>query len=107
MEGVQLVATQGFSTSFSPSDFILKFPSTRLIVDGTEIPVQKHKHPVAQRSTYKYSNTVKVLVGCSPDGLVSYLFWTMSKYQSEVNKTNYLEHMIFKMYYLLRRQVIS
>jgi len=61
---------------FSPSDFILKFPSTRLIVDGTEIPVQKPKHPVAQRSTYstyKNRNTVKVLVGCSPGGPVSYL----------------------------------
>ncbi|VDI44139.1 Hypothetical predicted protein [Mytilus galloprovincialis] len=61
---------------FSPSDFKLKFPSTRLFVDGTEMPVKKPKSPIAQQSTYstyKNRNTVKVLVGCSPSGLVSYV----------------------------------
>lgn len=61
---------------FSPTDFKQKFPTTRVIVDGTEIPVQKPKLPIAQQSTfssYKNRNTVKVLVGCSPGGLVSYL----------------------------------
>ena len=53
---------------FSPSDFFDKFPTTRVIVDGTECPVQKPKDPVAQQasfSTYKNRNTVKVLVGAS------------------------------------------
>jgi hypothetical protein len=61
---------------FSPSDFKSKFPSTRVIVDGTECPVKKPSVPVAQQatfSTYKNRNTVKVLVGSSPGGLVSFV----------------------------------
>lgn len=61
---------------FSPSDFKSKFPTTRLIVDGTECPMKKPKAPVAQQatfSTYKNRNTVKVLVGASPGGLVTYI----------------------------------
>lgn len=60
----------------SPRDFKLKYPSTRLIVDGTECPVQKPKEPLAQQATfssYKNRNTLKVLVGASPGGLVSYV----------------------------------
>ncbi|XP_056008271.1 uncharacterized protein LOC130051046 [Ostrea edulis] len=63
-------------TFFSPCDFFQKFPSTRVIIDGTEIPVKKPKPPVAQQSTfstYKNRNTVKVLVGATPGGLVSYI----------------------------------
>ena len=61
---------------FSPSDFFDKFPTTTVIVDGIECPVQKPKDPVAQQasfSTYKNRNTVKVLVGASPGGLVTYV----------------------------------
>ena len=61
---------------YSPTDFRLKFPSTRVIVDGTEFPIKKPKEPVAQQATfsnYKNRNTVKVLVGTSPGGLTSYV----------------------------------
>ena len=61
---------------YSPTDFCAKFPTTRVIVDGTECPIQKPKQPIAQQatfSTYKNRNTVKVLVGCTPGGLVSYV----------------------------------
>ena len=60
----------------APSDFKQKFPSTRVIIDGTECPIQKPASPIAQQqtfSTYKNKNTVKVLVGATPDGLVSYV----------------------------------
>ncbi|CAD6207450.1 GSCOCG00012703001-RA-CDS, partial [Cotesia congregata] len=50
-------------------DFGLSFkkfyPSTRVIVDATEIPIDKPSNPIAQQatfSTYKNKNTVKVLV---------------------------------------------
>lgn len=59
-----------------PSDFQMKFPNTRVIIDGTECPIKKPKKPVLQQSTfstYKNRNTVKVLVGISPGGLVSYV----------------------------------
>ena len=61
---------------FCPRDFQLKYKGTRTIVDGTEIPIQKPKNPTAQRasfSTYKNRNTIKVLVGATPGGLVSYV----------------------------------
>ena len=61
---------------FAPTDFKAKFPNTRVIVDGTECPIMKPKQPVAQQSTYstyKNKNTVKVLVGCTPGGLISYV----------------------------------
>jgi hypothetical protein len=61
---------------FCPIDFKSKFPTTRIIIDGTECPIQKPKLPVAQQSsysTYKNRNTIKILVGATPGGLVSYV----------------------------------
>lgn len=61
---------------FSPRDFKAKFPSTRIIIDGTECPVMKPKSPIAQQatfSTYKNRNTIKLLVGATPGGLVNYV----------------------------------
>ena len=61
---------------FSPTDFKRTFPSTRVIIDGTECPVKRSRLPKAQQSTfstYKNRNTVKVLVGATPRGLVSYV----------------------------------
>ena len=59
-----------------PQDFQAKFPSTRVIIDGTEIPVEKPKDPTDQSATwssYKNRNTLKVLVGISPRGDVSHI----------------------------------
>ena len=61
---------------YAPHDFADKFPNTRVIVDGTECPIKQPKLPLAQQatfSTYKNKNTVKVLVGSSPGGLLSYI----------------------------------
>ena len=61
---------------FSPTSFFANFPGTRVIVDGTEIPIKKPRAPLVQQSTfstYKNRNTAKVLVGCSPGGLISYV----------------------------------
>ncbi|XP_061196585.1 uncharacterized protein LOC133204857 [Saccostrea echinata] len=61
---------------FCPSDFKIKFPNTRVIIDGTECPIKKPKLPKSQQatfSTYKNRNTVKVLVGATPGGLTSYI----------------------------------
>lgn len=61
---------------FSPRGFKAKFPSTRIIIDGTECPVMKPKSPIAQQatfSTYKNRNTIKLLVGATPGGLVNYV----------------------------------
>lgn len=59
-----------------PRDFKKQFPATRMIIDGTEIPIQKPSKVDMQSatfSTYKNKNTLKVLVGCTPKGQVSYV----------------------------------
>ena len=59
-----------------PMQFKKHFPSTRVIIDATEFPIQKPTHvghQSASFSTYKNTNTLKVLVGCTPRGLVSYV----------------------------------
>lgn len=37
---------------YAPSDFKWKFPSTHVIIDGTEIPIQRPKQPTLQQATY-------------------------------------------------------
>jgi DDE superfamily endonuclease/Helix-turn-helix of DDE superfamily endonuclease len=61
---------------FAPFDFKQKFPTTRVIIDGTEIPLKKPKAPGSQQitfSTYKNRNTAKTLIGITPGGLVSFV----------------------------------
>ncbi|ESO91881.1 hypothetical protein LOTGIDRAFT_163243 [Lottia gigantea] len=58
---------------YSPKDFKSKFPATRCIIDGTEIPIKKPKPLLTQQatfSTYKNQNTVKTLVSATPAGLI-------------------------------------
>ncbi|XP_044577585.1 uncharacterized protein LOC123260520 [Cotesia glomerata] len=60
---------------YMPEGFKKFYPSTRVIVDATEMPIDKPSNPIAQQatfSTYKNKNTVKVLVGGTPDGILCY-----------------------------------
>lgn len=53
-----------------------KYPNTRVIIDCTEIHVEKPSSLKAQRQTwsnYKHNNTYKALVGVTPDGTVCFL----------------------------------
>jgi hypothetical protein len=59
-----------------PSDFHKKFPTTRVILDATEMPIQKPKDVNIQSltwSSYKHKNTIKTMVGCTPRGAVSFV----------------------------------
>ena len=61
---------------YAPSGFKTEYPNCRVIIDGTECPIKKPKKPTAQQATYsvyKNKNTVKVLVGISPSGMVTYV----------------------------------
>lgn len=61
---------------FSPYNFRRQFPTTRIIIDGTECPIRKPRSPIAQQSTfstYKNRNTIKIFVGATPGGLGSYV----------------------------------
>ena len=60
---------------YMPEGFAKFYPSTRVIVDCTEIPIQKPTNPAVQQavwSSYKNRSTVKFEVGISPSGLLSH-----------------------------------
>lgn len=59
-----------------PTDFKRKFPSTRVLLDATEFPIQKPSDVNLQSaswSSYKHRNTVKAMIGCTPRGTISYV----------------------------------
>lgn len=61
---------------YMPKDFKDKFPSTRIILDATEIPILKPSNHLEQKATFSYyknRNTLKVMVGMSPGGMITYI----------------------------------
>ncbi|XP_040071266.3 uncharacterized protein LOC120843875 [Ixodes scapularis] len=52
------------------------FLNTRIVLDGTEVRIQRPSSLAAQRHTfspYKHFNTYKAVIGCTADGYVSYV----------------------------------
>ncbi|XP_062602759.1 uncharacterized protein LOC134264482 [Saccostrea cucullata] len=65
---------------YRPRSFKASFPNTRVIIDCTEVFIQKPRSPTAQSQTYsnyKNHNTFKALVGITPSGAFSFVseFW--------------------------------
>ena len=59
-----------------PQSFRMSYPSTRVIIDCSEIFIQTPRSIDAQRSTYsiyKSHNTEKFLLGIAPSGQITYL----------------------------------
>lgn len=59
-----------------PSQFKIKYPSTRVIIDCTEIFIQHPSSLTNQSltySNYKNHNTLKFLVGITPSGVISFV----------------------------------
>ena len=59
-----------------PKQFKEYYPSTRVIIDATEIYIQQPDLPELQQmtySSYKNDNTFKGIVGISPDGVVTFV----------------------------------
>ena len=57
------------------------FPNLRIIIDCLELFIQKPKRPSSQKitwSNYKHHNTAKLLIGITPDGVISFVppLWT-------------------------------
>ena len=70
-----------------PNSFKDEYPSTRCIIDATEIFIEQPSSPVAQQltfSNYKNHNTFKVLVGITPSGAISFISNLMNEQLSEV-----------------------
>ena len=59
-----------------PADFRKDFPTTMIIIDGTELKTQK-PHGLALQSQmysdYKSNTTLKALIGCDPNGTVTFV----------------------------------
>ena len=59
-----------------PHGFKEKYPNTYIIIDGSEIFVETPNDLQIQSSTwssYKHHNTAKFLVGCTPNGSISFI----------------------------------
>lgn len=72
---VNIWPSRALTDYYMPKLFRQYHPSTRVIVDGTEVPITKPSNPTAQQATfssYKHHNTIKFLVGATPGGLISF-----------------------------------
>ena len=59
-----------------PKQFIEQYPTTRVILDATEIYIEQPHLPELQQMTfsnYKNDNTFKALIGISPDGAITFV----------------------------------
>ena len=68
-----------------------KYPNLRIIIDCLELFIQKPKLPSSQKvtwSNYKHRNTVKLLVGITPNGIISFVppLWTGMVSDKEIVK---------------------
>ncbi|XP_045475690.1 uncharacterized protein LOC123681358 [Harmonia axyridis] len=61
---------------YMPECYISKYPSTRIILDGTEIFIEKPSDYTVQSSTYsvyKAHNTARGIIGITPNGFVCFI----------------------------------
>ena len=59
-----------------PESFKKEYPNTRIIIDATEFAVERPSSLLSQActfSSYKNKNTVKVLIGVTPSGAISFV----------------------------------
>jgi hypothetical protein len=73
---INIWPSRALVNKFMPPEFKEKFPSTRVIIDATEFPLEKPSNPDVQAATwsnYKNRNTLKLLVGVSPNGVITFL----------------------------------
>ena len=64
---------------YMPKVFRVTFPNARVIIDATEFAVERPSSLVSQAGTfssYKHMNTIKVLIGITPSGAVSFVSQT-------------------------------
>ena len=61
---------------YIPEAFKTVYPNTRIIIDATEFLTERPSSLVSQASTflsYKNRNTIKVLIGITPSGAISFV----------------------------------
>ena len=73
---IPLWPPQGYIRSHMPQVFRERYPTTRVIIDATEVFIQQPALPELQQltfSTYKNHNTYKGIIGISPSGAVTFV----------------------------------
>ena len=76
MKEIPLWMPKGLVQATMPEQFKRCYPTTRVIIDATEIYVEQPKLPELQQitfSNYKNDNTYKGLVGISPSGVITFV----------------------------------
>lgn len=61
---------------YMPEAFLHCYPNCRIILDCTEISIQKPSNPRIQQLTFSYyknKNTLKALIGITPSGAISFI----------------------------------
>lgn len=61
---------------YMPESFKKEYPNTRIIIDATEFSIERPSSLLSQActfSSYKNRNTVKVLIGVTPSGAISFV----------------------------------
>ena len=61
---------------YMPEVFKQDYPNTRIIIDATEFPIERPSSLLSQACTfsaYKNRNTVKILIGVTPSGAISFI----------------------------------
>ena len=59
-----------------PESFKKDYPNTRIIIDATEFLIERPSSLLTQACTfspYKNTNTIKVLIGVTPSGAISFV----------------------------------
>ena len=76
MKEVDIWPSRALVQRFLPDVFKEKCPHTRVIIDATEFLIEKPANPDVQAATWsnhKNKNTLKLLVGVTPNGAISFL----------------------------------
>ncbi|XP_068084853.1 uncharacterized protein [Anabrus simplex] len=79
---------------YMPNGFKTLYPSARVIIDVTEIPIPKPKNAVRQSTTHSENKgraTLKFLVGSTPGGLLSYCSSAFAGSTSDRQTVEYCE----------------
>ena len=76
LKGIETFPPWHIVKKYMPESFKKQYPDTRVIIDATEFYVERPSSLLSQCSTFsasKNNNTVKVLIGITPSGVISFV----------------------------------
>ena len=75
-KSIERFPSWGLVRQYMPEAFKKDYPNTRIIIDATKFFIERPSSLVSQSSTfssYKNRNTIKVLIGITPSGVISFV----------------------------------